>query len=357
MIDIFIDQTEITKVSYLRIERTIGYEADIFEFSLPNLKGEWTSLFANTEGKKVQIKIEKSLIFTGFCDSAEFQYLPEPQITLKGRDWTGILIDETITPEMSGELKNLTASQIIQKIARKFGFGARTDPTTKVWSDENLFPDGTSVWSALVQLAEKEAYDLYCTPEKEIVFKKRTLPTLITRTYSIPPPQGYYHPYGLIIPSSLVIYQDKTLALSLKVKVIGYDPKRKQRIVYTAESRLRNRPNYKLIEIIDHSLTTKDLVKTRAQNLLTQFSKNLLTGTIITEIDPELSPGMAISLQFLGAQDQTFASTYIITRVIHQQDLQGAFTTEIEFASRPLAESRDMEVQEIKPPPMLPVPK
>ncbi|MCX7731629.1 MAG: hypothetical protein N2248_00465 [candidate division WOR-3 bacterium] len=356
-IKISIDRTEITRVSYLRVERTVGYEADYFSLSLPNIGGKFTALFADTEGKKVQISINQPVVFTGFCDSADFSFIPKPEISIRGRDLTGILIDETITPELSSQLKSLTASEIVQKIAQKFGFSCDVDRTTKIWSEENLFPDNTSVWAALVQLAQKEAFDLYCTPKPEIVFKKRSYPNTISRSYSIPPPEGeFLAPSSLLIPQSLAISQDKTLALALKVKVIGYDPKRKQRIVYTAESRLRNRPHYKLIEIIDHSLNTKDLVKTQAQNLLTQISKNLLTGTLTVPLDPELNPGLAISLQFLGNQDQTFAGNYIITQVTHEINFDGSATSEISFASRPLAEARDMEIEEIKPPPMLPLP-
>lgn len=365
---ILLDQTTVTAASRLRVELTSGVEADIFDLVIPNVAGKHTKLFRDTEGRKVLISINLSTsstkstsstppLFAGFCDSADFAILDTPTIHLRGRDTTGVLIDETMTAALAAKLAGRTASDIVTTVAAKFGFTARVDKTAKVWSDAGAFPDGSSVWSCLVDLAQKEAFDLYCTAERCIVFKKRVLPDSTTRTYLVPSigPIGPVGPIGPI-PSSLTFSQDKTLALALKVKVTGYDQKAKRRITFTAESRLRNRPNYKLVEIVDHSLGTKALVRARAEAALADISKDLLVGELTSGIDPDLRPGQAVAIQFTGDQDQNFAGRYFITAVVHELTEDGAFTTTVSFASKPLAEARDMTIEEVKPPPTIPLP-
>jgi len=345
MISILLDRTEITAPLRLRIELTTGIQADTFDFTIPNIGGQYSSLFLDTQGRTLTVAIDGPTTFTGICDEFEPETLPKPQLTLRGRDNTAILIDETITDTLARKLAGRTASRIVETVAAQFGFTADTEPTTKVWSDAGAFPAGSSVWSALVGLAQKEAFDLYVTPDKTIIFKKRALPTDTIRTWTVPAPTG---PVGSgPVPLELSIHQAKTLALALKVKVTGYDQARNRKIVFTAESRLRNRPNYKLIELVDHSLSTRALVRARAETALVEISKNLLTGRLLVPVDPQVRPGHAIQLRFAGKQDQTFAGRYFVTTAIHNLDDTGEFTTEIHFASRPLVDARDMQVDEL----------
>lgn len=331
----------VEKVRSLRVERTSGLEADIFAFSIPNKNQEYTQAFKSTSGKRVEIRINGQVKFTGFCDSATFQVIPEPLLEVEGRDWTGIAIDEVMTAELAAKLQGKTASGVAIVIAKHLGWTYDVDATTEVYGEYKAFAEGVSLWEAMRDLALKEAFDAYVTPEKKLVFKPRVLPAVATRIYAVPAPSGAFSANAQV-PTALSFYQDKTLTLALKVKVIGYDAKAKRRIAYTAESKLRNRPNYRLIEIVDYTLQSAGEVRSRAMAELTQISKGLVAGELLVPVDEGLEPGQAIQISGAGP----FSDKYYVTAVVHQQDEAGEFATGARFASKPLMESREMEIEQ-----------
>lgn len=69
-----------------------------------------------------------------------------------------------------------------------------------------------------------------------------------------------------------------------------------------------------------------------------------------TAIDPELRPDQAIDILFAGDQDKSFEGRYLLTDVMHDVAEDGLSTTTLQFASKPLAESRDVTIEEVKPP-------
>jgi len=380
---------EISACARLSVKLSNSNRPGRLELSIPNVAGKYNSVFRvpdpadksrlkDSPGKRISLFLSLSSpsavsrqpsapTFTGFSDSTRFSYR-QGIISLDGPDWSGILCDDMMSPDLAARMKGRTASSIVSLVAKQYGFAADVDATTKVWSDDNAFPDNTSIWSVLCDLATKEGFDLYCRPStlstasipSILVFKKRSLPTSVIRTYHVPCPGGdmtHSSSNGIVsqagtrgFPVLPDFEQDDNLSLALKVKVIGYDQKRKQRITFTAESPQRNRPNYKLIEIVDHSLGTKDLVRRRAETALTDVSKNLLVGELELPIDPELAPGQAIAFIFDGDQDKSFEGKYLITDVEHSIIDSGLSTTTLTFASKPLAESRDIEIEELKPP-------
>lgn len=327
---IILDDKEITKVRNLRVERNTHAEADIFEFGIGNERDRYTDIFYETKGELIEIEIIGTVCFRGFADTSDFTYVPEQMINIAGRDYTGLLVDEIVSKNLARRFSGKTASRIIQQIAKYYGFESETDSTKSVYYKEKLYAEGTSVWEVIRTLTEKEGFDAYVTKDKKIIFKKREIPSQVKRIFSLTKGEG-------LIPSQLTINQDKTLSLALKVKVIGYDPRMKQKIIYTAESSKRTRMSYKLITVRDFSLKSKPEVKARAEALLRDFSKDLTTGSLLYPVDAEVEPGDAIEIKGIGLADRFF-----VTDVTHNKDLSG-FTTELQFASKVLTEAKTVE--------------
>lgn len=344
-VKVLLDRLEIARVHRLRVERTTGLEADVFEAAVANPAQEYTAAFRETEGKRVELRIRGAVSFTGFCDSAGFPMVPRTLVTVEGRDWTGIAIDEVMDEGLAARLRGKTASQVSAAIAEHFGWASDVDATTRVYGDYKAFVEGLSAWEVIRDLAGKEGFDAYVTPEKVLVFKRRSLPEAASRVFAAPPAPGR-NPEGQV-PSSLEFFQDKTLTLALKVKVIGYDEQAKRRVVYTAESKLRNRPNYRLVTITDLALRSKAEVRARAEAELVAVSKDLTTGELVVPVDEELAPGQAIAVRGCGRkEDGGFDDRYFVTSVVHQQEPDGEFTSSVRFASKPLVTSRDITVGE-----------
>lgn len=340
-IRISLDRLVVTRVERVRVERTTGLEADIFEFSIPDPALEHTAAFKDTQGKKVEVKVKGAIRFTGFCDSAEFQMVPATRIVAEGRDWTGVAIDEVLDKDLARSLRGKTASQVMQAIASHFGWSSDITATTRVYGDYKAFTEGISIWEAVRDLTQKEGFDAYVTPEKKLVFRERKLPTETARIYGMPGSRAQ-------VPASMSFHQDKTLSLALKVKVIGFDEKAKRRIVYTAESKLRNRPNYKLVTVVDYSLTSKGEVRARAEAELAEISKGLVTGELVVPVDNGVEPGQAIQIRGTGsAENGGFDGRYFVTSAVDEQaEGPGEFTTTVRFASKPLVTSQDITVGE-----------
>uniref|UniRef100_A0A7C6EEL1 Phage late control D family protein n=1 Tax=candidate division WOR-3 bacterium TaxID=2052148 RepID=A0A7C6EEL1_UNCW3 len=338
MIKILLDNIEINKVSRLMIHKTVHFDADYFEFEIPNSADEFTDLFYGTSGEKIEIGIlppsaqnqKPTTVFRGFCDTCDFSYIPQKTILVKGRDYTGFLIDEIISQELAAKLSGKTASQIVNIIANHYQYQSQVKATSNVYYDEKLYSEGTSVWSVITELATKEGYDAFCTSDKKIVFQPRILSEDIKRVYSLNSQYGQ-------IPSNLEFAQDKTLSLALKVEVIGYDPKAKRKIHYLAESPLRNRPNFKIITHKDFNLKTKDQVRLLAETLLKEYSKDLIIGSLIIPVDPEIEPSDCIQIKAVK-----MAGNYYVTDVTHEYSVAG-FTTRIDFSSKALTEARTVE--------------
>lgn len=344
MIRILLDNIEISKVRRLLIHKTVGFEADFFEFDINNEKDEYTDLFFGTSGEKIEIGIlppdlslrarqsadEAIPVFRGFCDACDFIYIPERIISVKGRDYTGFLIDEIISKELAAKFSGKTASQITKIIADHYSYQSEIKSTSNVYNEEKLYSEGTSVWAVITELATKEGFDAFVTKDKKIVFQPRIIKEDIKRVYSITKQYGQ-------IPAQLEFSQDKTLSLALKVEVIGYNPKAKKRIRYIAESPLRNRPNYKIITHRDYNLTNKEQVRLLAESLLREYSKDLIIGSMTLPVDPGLDPSDCIQIKAVK-----LANKYYTTDVIHEYSTEG-FTTKLQFASKALTEARTVE--------------
>ena len=329
-IKIILDDKEITKARRLRIEKNTTAEADIFEFEIDNHKDRYTEIFYGTSGELIEIEIVGTVCFRGFVDAAGFSYVPEQVIDVTGRDFTGLLIDEIVSKDLARRFSGKTGSQIVEQIAKYYGFTSEVDATRNVCYEEKLYAEGTSVWEVVRTLNEKEGFDAYVTKDKKIIFKLRKISSQVKRVFALNKKEG-------IVPAELHIDQDKTLSLALKVRVIGYSERAKRRISYTAESTMRNRPNYKIVTVRDFTLKNKPEVKTRAEALLRDYSRELMIGTLSYPVDPEMEPGDAIEIKGIELTD-----IFYVTDVIHNKEISG-FTTELKFASEVLTEAKTVE--------------
>jgi hypothetical protein len=351
MIKILLDDKTITRARRLHVHLSAEPCADDFEFELDNTADQYTSHFVNTKGQKLAISIAKNQspsassapsavqylnVFNGLCDSIDFKYHPEQVISAQGRDYTGLLIDEIITPSLAEKFSGKSASQIVSIIAREYGFTADATSTKSTDLDDKLYTPGTHVWAVVVELAKKCSFDCFVTKDRVISFKSRKESTDIKRTYSLSVLSAV-NSSNLLHPSNLEFSKDLTDSLALKVEIIGYDTKRKERISYIAESPLRNRDNYKIISETHLELKTSADVKLCAENKLKEYSKDLITGSCIIPIDPELEPSDCIQFKNGG-----FAGTYYLTDVTHDCDKSGEITT-LQFASKVLFEVKTKE--------------
>jgi len=335
-IKILVDDKTIIQPRHLGLRKTVNPEADSFDFEIENTRDRYTDIFYQTTGERTAIELQGILQFKGLCDSCEFHYFPESIIFAQGRDYTGLLIDEIITPTLSAKFSGKTASQIVETIAKQYGFKYDITRTTKTGFDEHLYSPGTPVWSAVAELAQKHNFDAYITKEGILIFKERKLSTEVKRVFSFDKKFG-------TVPTFLHFAQDKTDSLALKLEVIGYDPKAKKRISYLAESPLRNRDNYKILTETRLDLITKSDLRLYAEARLKQYSKDLVTGHLLIPGDPELEPSDCIEFK-----EMKMSNRYYITEVIHNVSVNG-FTTELDFASKEFTEARTQELEFLKP--------
>ncbi len=328
-IRILLDDKEITRVQSLHIGKNTRAEANDFNFTIENGGDRYTDIFYQASGELIQVKIIGTVCFRGFVDTADFPYIPQEMITVSGRDYTGLLIDQIISSELAIYFTGKTASQIVGIIADKYGFKKDLEATANTYLDDKLYAGGMPAWDVIRNLAEKEGFDAYVTKDKTVIFKKREIPSNIKRVYSKFVGLG-------IVPSQLEINQDKTLTLALKVQVIGYHPTL-GRISYIAASNKCNRENYKIITVWDETLKSKKEVAARAEALLRQYSKDLTIGSLTVPVDPDLEPGDGIEIKGIK-----LAGKYYVTDVDIDYGVDGFLTT-VKFASKVLTEAKTVE--------------
>jgi hypothetical protein len=349
MIKIIFDDLTITHARRLRVHLTAESAADEFEFEIDNTDDQYTSHFSETKGQKIAIAIRPPTpnpqsssyvpVFRGLCDSIGFQYHPEQIISVQGYDYTYLLICEIVTPSLAEKFSGKSASQIVSIIAKEYGFTADVTVTRPTDLDDKPYTPGTHVWSVITEFAKKYSFDAFVTKDRVISFKPRKESTEIKRTYHFPMClPGLDSRSQLLRPSNLEFSRNLTDSLALKVEIIGYDPKGKKGIFYIAESPLCTRDNYKIITETHFELKTSADVKLCAENKLKEYSKDLITGSCVVPVDPELEPSDCI--QFKG--QSRFAGTYYLTDVTHDCAKPG-FISILQFASKVLFEVKTKE--------------
>jgi len=119
-------------------------------------------------------------VFGGIFEHKETAYLQD-EVTLTGRDWSALLMDENRTLEGMGLRGTETPSQIASQIARVYGMTPLVDPSPMPPPNPltaNLPPQKRSLpaqppWGILQRLAKEIGFECFCTPAKELVFKQQ----------------------------------------------------------------------------------------------------------------------------------------------------------------------------------------
>jgi len=376
-VSILLDDLEITKHVYLTLDKNIGFAADEFEFEIENSGERYTDLFYDTAGEKLGIKFAGAITFAGQVDSVDFPVLgPRSSVTVLGRDYTGHLCDTLLDQALIDRFTGKTDSQIIGLIGSYTSYPVDASATSRVWTEQNLFAPGASLWFAVVALAQRNGFDAWVGPDKTIHFRKRELSTTPKRVYPVGPTEDRGPGTGLPSPvSRLSFAQDKLLSRGLKVMVIGYDPKTKKghkveskllpeapssvsgppsllpslpgrdtqqgrrpgEISYTAESSQRNSANYQLVVVKDYSLDTKAKCIARAEALLREYSAGLIQGTLTVPGDSELEVSDCIQITGCRIAERTGGKYYVVG--LRHEHSVAAFKTTIQFASKVLTEN------------------
>lgn len=328
---VLVDELELTRPASLELELSVGIEADAFQFTVENPGDKYTDLLFDTQGKQAKVELQGRLKLRGILDSADFKMLPEATVDCSGRDMTGVLIDELVPEALADRLVG-KSSRIVSLIAKEYKFVVDADEGTASF-EAGALPAGTSVWAVVRTCAEKDGFDAYVDETGTLLYKRREVPSAVSLSLAAGKATAG------VRPASLAFHQDKTLSLALKVKVIGYDTGKKRRIVYTAESKLRNRPNYKLIEVIDLTLTDAGQVRARAEALLQAYSKGLVCGSFV--LPWEYAPARRQAVEIAGCR---LEGRYFVTGAKFSYSGSEMSAT-VAFANRVLAFGRDMKIE------------
>lgn len=375
-VSIILDDLEITKHVYLTLDKNIGFAADEFEFEIENSGERYTDLFYDTAGEKLGIKFAGAITFAGQVDSVDFPVLgPRSSVLVRGRDHTGKLCDALVDAALVKRMGGKTSSQIVKLIADSVSFPSDPSDTSQVWSEENLLPEGASLWSVVVDLAKREGFDAWVNPDKTIHFRPRALSSTPKRVYDLVRLRATAHSPRGSHSLSLSFAQDKLLSRGLKVMVIGYDPKTKKghkveskllpeapssvsgspsllpslpgrdtqrgrrpgEISYTAESSQRNSANYQLVVVKDYSLDTRAKCLARAEALLREYSAGLIQGSLSVPGDSELEINDCIQITGCRIAERTGGKYYVVG--LRHEHSAARFETTIQFASKVLTEN------------------
>lgn len=179
------------------------------------------------------------------------------EVIIRARDWSGQLVDQkrilskigkaveaALKPLAPGKVtaagisnENQKISQIVTSIAEEFGFnpilnleGNAGDPTLGTLyssSDQVFMPTPQSLWNILNQLARDTGYDVYVTPNKDLVFGApgAGLPTILLQ-YERPEIADGTNPV-----KGLVFEHHPRRNSTFRVLVLSYDPSKAQAII------------------------------------------------------------------------------------------------------------------------------
>ncbi len=317
MITVQIDDKVFDKVESANIVRNWGFDADTFEVTVP-LSPQLLEAFAKSSDERVIVHVLGHKSFYGLVDTVTYMFSTEGEkMTLQGRDLTAVFQDTTLESDLANELYGKTASEIVRAIAKELKFKAKIQRTQKTY-DERTFAAGTTLWDVIVALARSEGMNAYVDTDGVLHFHKPVRKEKV----------AVFRWRGDLTPQRLEVNQDKTLSLSLKVVVIGWDPEQKMAFKSDpAESPLRNRPGTKTIVIQDFSVKTKTEANRKAQELLRFFSRNYMRATLtlpLSETVAKLEIEDFVALEGIGRH---LGGEYFVEEIQHTYGVEGGITT------------------------------
>lgn len=169
-----------------------------------------------------------TFVLQGNADTIEIDW-GQQLVTIQGRDLSSLLLDSALNSD-NYYLVNLTASQLVQRIATSVGLKTDITPTSKpigsFYSNSYYYiPNLKTNWDFLVTLAQSEDYNLYVQGDT-LYFNPRAG----TNTYNI----NYQNDPIQSTALDLVTNRRLSLAKNVVVNVMSYNQQTAQANSYSA---------------------------------------------------------------------------------------------------------------------------
>lgn len=230
--------------------------------------------------------------------------------------------------------KNKTASQIVQDLAKRYGYTAEVDATTKVYTD--IAQGNKTFFDFCKELAEKEgtgggkgAYEFYAH-DKVIYFKRRDFSRASTRTYVFRNGDGNVRHIGVNIEEPKNSIGTKNTGTHVdkdtgKVTTITADTPNKddvgsgkKTVAFDYDANIKDRSivdDKKVSGHVDNSpaATSTDLEnKLKGGNVTS--AANVVEIELDLELDPQVHAGDIITVLGIG---KTLSGNYKVRSAIH----------------------------------------
>lgn len=307
------------------LDLTLYMAASSFDITISNddLKSDWFQ-------KRQQVKVfygyvdnplnwninDLDHVFTGLTDGVKPQWGGQQGnvVELVGRDYSGQMIDTY----NSYAFTNWTSSQIANYFAKKYGLTPLITPTTSavpVDAYQNL-----QEWDVLQTCATREGFICYVTKDLELYFGPRQYSSSPVATISMDSISE------TATSGDGLAFDDSAVGVYNKVTVIHYYEG--QTIEGSAQNdALIASMGGQIVEKImtDSKATTPALANEYAQNYLTQYSRQAITGSF-QDLPGNTVYTVDATVQVVDAG--RFSGSYYIEEVQFQFGKQNGFTTE-----------------------------
>ncbi len=286
-------------------------------FVLPNQPLNWQSLII---GKVDQASVD----------------MEGGTVHVEGRDLTAALI-ETKTQET---FLNKTFSEIVTIIAGRHQMQADVTPTTtpagRFYQNDHdqmtlgQFHHSTTEWDLLVNLAQREGYDLYVTGTTLHAHPSSTLSPAAPNVFNVAPPPGAVVYPVQWVPShggfascnvmNLRLERSMTIAKDVVVEVRSWHSKKGKAFTKTARARsaLKNLKDPPQRYVVVRPNMTEDAAQQLANALLVDITKHERVATFDASGDLTFSPRAMIQITGTASEWDQFYYVDSIERSIDQ---------------------------------------
>lgn len=279
---------------------------------------------------------ELTHFLTGYADDLEFDPIYDTMI-FSGRDLTSKLIDYKRAISFVGEL---TASGVVEQIARERGLIPVVTPTQKPVGSyyqifHKLITSDSTYWDIVTRLAQIEQYQVYVKGH-ELHFEPRTAPDADPYVIRWQKPEVDERGFPIANTTRLKFTRNLSIAKDLKVRVLSFDQKTKQKVEEVAQrKRVYNKSTSKATKFTDppqeyvYSLPnlTPDQAQRRAQAILEELSRHEMNLHADMPGDVILTPRNVVRVE---GTETAFDQTYYASSVSRRYTRGGGFEMHLE---------------------------
>jgi phage protein D len=252
-------------------------------------------------------------VFTGAVDRVQ------PSLSrMRIQALTGV--DKLLRLRINQVYESQTAGQIVADLAGQAGL-----PTGTIQDGLDLpfyvVDDAQSAYHQCLDLAERAGYDLFATPEGEVVFA----------------------PFDKVAPDHTFVYAQDVLALEVMatpppfegVKVWGESPASAEGVeaaswlVRDFSSSAGTAGSGATLRVADPAIRTRDAAGASAEGRLAALARRATSGTAVVLGSPDVALGDAVT--FMQAPDERLRGLFQVKRVTHVYDKRRGFTTRLEL--------------------------